>query len=107
MVGHGKVQDGPTDELNGELGVYRRVCGRSRRDESAGVISSRTSVGGSRVRLGARRLYTEERFLTLGDVEGYSESIENERKEDKGAHLPAGCHDGTGYTVVAEEREGK
>jgi len=108
MVGHGKVHDRPADKLNGKTGVYRRVRGRSRRDESAGIIGSRTGVSsGGRVRLGARRLYTEERFLTLGDVEGYSESVENERKKDKGAHLPAGCHDGTGYTVVAEKRGGE
>lgn len=107
MVGHRKVLDSPTDKLNGETGVYRRVGGRSRRDESAGIIGSRTGVSSGRVCLGAGRLYTEKRFLTLGDVKGYSESVENERKKDKGAHLPVGCHDGKGYTVVAEKREGE
>ena len=101
MVGHGKVQDGPPNELNGKTGVYRRVGGRSRRDESAGIIGSRTGVSSGRVCLGAGGLYTKECFLTLGDVEGYGESVESQRKEDKGAHLPVGCHDGTGYTVVA------
>ena len=105
-MAYGKVGDVSIDKLNGETGVYRRVCGRSRWDESAGIIGCRTGVGGRGAGVGARGLYTEESLLTLGDVEGYGESVENERKEDKGAYLPVGCHDRRGYMVVAK-REGK
>jgi len=105
-MGYGKVGHASIDELNGETGVHRRVGGGSRRDESAGIISSRTSEGGGRACVGARGLYTKESFLTVGDVASNGESVENERKEDKSAYLPVGSHDRRGYTVVAE-KEGK
>ena len=109
ILGYGKVGHASIEELNGETGVYRRIGGGSRRDESAGIISSRTSEGGCRACVGGGRggLYTKECFLTLGDVASNGgESVENERKEDKSAYLPVGSHDGRGYTVVAE-KEGK
>jgi hypothetical protein len=43
--------------------------------------------------------------LTLRDVEGYGESVENERKDDDGAYLPVGSHDGSGYIVAAEREQ--
>ena len=106
MMAYGKAGHVSVDELNAKLGVYRRIGGGSGRDESAGIICSRTGERRRRACVGARGLYTEESLLTLRDVEGYGESVENERKEDKGAYLPVGCHGGRGYTVVAE-REGK
>jgi hypothetical protein len=106
-MAYGKVLNASVDELDGETGVYRRVGGRSRWDEGAGIIGSRTSVGRSRARLGARGRYTEEGLLTLGDVEGYGESVENERKDDDGAYLPVGSHDGSGYIVAAEREQSR
>lgn len=109
-MAYGKVGNVPIDELNGETSVHRGVCGGHRWGEGARVVGSRPSVRRSQACVGGGWLDTEERLLTLGDVEGDGKGVENERKEDKGADLPLGCHDGRGSTVsegmgVGEKRE--
>lgn len=90
MLGDGKICDGPVDELDGETGGD--IGGGYRRDEGAGIVGSGTGVGRRQACVGGRGLYTEEGLLTFGDIEGDGESVENERKEDKGVYSPPSCH---------------
>jgi len=98
MLAYRKTGDVSVDELNGETGVDRRICGGRRRDEGARVVGSRACVGRSQTCVGGGGLDTEEGLLTLGDVDRDGESGENEQKEGEGACLPAGRHGGGGYT---------
>ena len=103
MLSYRKTRDVSVDELDGKAGVDRRIGGGHGWNESAWIVSSGTGVGRSQTCVSAGGLDTEEGLLTLGDVDRDGESVENERKEDKGASLPAGCHDGGGYTVLEAE----
>ena len=103
MLAYGKTGDVSIDELNGETSIDGGVGGGHRGDEGTWIVGSRASVGRSQTCVGAGGLDTEEGLLTFGDVDRDGESVENERKEDKGACLPVGCHDGEGYTVFETE----
>ena len=103
MLAYRKTGDVSVDELNGETSVDRGVGGGHGGYEGAGVVGSGAGVGRSQACVGAGGLDIEEGFLTLGDVDRDGESVENERKEDKGACLPTGCHDGEGDTGLEAE----
>ena len=90
MLGYGKICDRSIDELDGETGGD--IGGGHRRDEGAGIIGSGTGVGRRQACVGGRGLDTKECLLTLGDVDGDGESVENERKEEKDACLPPSWH---------------
>jgi len=100
MLTYRKTRNVSVDELNGETGVDRGVGRGHGRDEGARVVGSGACVGRSQTCVGAGGLDTEEGLLTLGDVDCDGESVENEREEDQGACLPAGYHDGGGYTML-------
>lgn len=106
MLVYGKPGDVSVDELNGETGVNRGVSGGDRRSKSTRIVGSGAGVRRSQTGVGGGRLNAKERFLTLRDVDGDGESIENEREEDNGACLPAGCHDGGGYIVLEGKGNG-
>ena len=106
MLAYRKTGDVSVDELNGETSVDRRIGGGYGRDEGTRVVGSRAGVRRSQACVGGGRLDAEEGLLTLWDVDRDGESVENERKEDKGAHLPAGCHDGGRYPVLEEGGSG-
>ena len=106
MLAYRETGDVSVDELDGETGVDRRVGGGCGWNEGARVVCSGAGVGSGQACVGGGWLDAEEGLLTLGDVDRDGESVENERKEDKGACLPAGCHDGGGYPVLEEEGGG-
>lgn len=104
VVAYGKIGNVSVDELNGETSVDRGVGGGHGWGEGAWIVGTGPSVRRAQACVGGGWLDPEEGLLTLGDVAGDGESVENERKKNEGAYLPLECHDGGGY-VVLEGRE--
>lgn len=103
---YGEIWNVTIDELNGEVGVHRRVSRGSRRGQSAGVVSSRAGVRRCQACVGAGGLDTKESLLARGDIDSDGESTEKERKEDKGAYLPVGGHDKGEWTKPLRRGKG-